>query len=608
MDLRINRRQVLLIALDLCLVAVSAYFALLLQFNFRIATPYLLELKEQIFSIVGICLTVFYFVGIYRPLWRYASIYELLLVVTAVTISSVLIYLYINFFTGTTLPTSLFIIKWVLDTGFIGGSRILMRIFPVHFHYFHSAESRVLIIGAGAAGIMVAKELQQQFASLKKLLIGFIDDDEGKQRCGISGVKVLGTREDIPQLVQKHKITEIIIAIPSAPRSEIKKLTRICSQLPVQVKIIPGVSELIDGTVSYSRIRPVQIEDLLGREEIKTNLAEIAQYLHNETVLVTGAGGSIGSELCRQIVQFNPQQLLLLDHTENNVYDIEMELRQLDLACAIVPIVADVRNYQRIEDVFTQYKPTIIFHAAAHKHVPLMEVNRQEAVENNIGGTKNVAEAAHRHLAKSFLLISTDKAVHPTSVMGATKRAAEIIIQMLAEKSATNFCAVRFGNVLGSRGSVIPLFKKQIAAGGPVTVTHPEMTRYFMTIPEAVQLVIQAAAMGSNGNIFILDMGEPVKICDLARDLIRLSGFEPEKEIQIVYTGIRPGEKLYEELHAAEEDTHTTAHERIFIARPIDQSSSSFLEELEHLENILGTDLREYYFNKLAVQRYSVVH
>ncbi len=406
--------------------------------------------------------------------------------------------------------------------------------------------------------------------------------------------------------MQKHKITEVIIAIPSAPRSEIKKLTRICSQLAVQVKIIPGVHELINGTVSYSRIRSVQIEDLLGREEIKTNLAGIAQYLQHETVLVTGAGGSIGSELCRQIVQFNPHQLLLLDHTENNVYDIEMELRQLHLDCTVVPIVADVRNYQRIEDVFTEYQPTIIFHAAAHKHVPLMEVNCKEAIENNIGGTKNVAEAAHRHRAKSFLLISTDKAVHPTSVMGATKRAAEIIIQMIAEKSPTHYCAVRFGNVLGSRGSVIPLFKKQIAAGGPVTVTHPEMTRYFMTIPEAVQLVIQAAAMGNNGNIFILDMGEPVKISDLAHDLIRLSGFEPEKDIQITYTGIRPGEKLYEELHSAEEDTHTTTHERIFIAQPIDQSSSSFLEELEHLQKILGTDLQEYYLNKLAVKKYNV--
>ncbi|MCR3921086.1 MAG: polysaccharide biosynthesis protein [Firmicutes bacterium] len=605
MDLRINKRHIVLVVADAFLIAAAAYLGLLLRFDFQLANPYLAQTNQQIFNIIAIRLVIFYLFGLYRPLWKYASIYELMLVVSAVTFSSVIIYLYSSIILATPFLTANYIIAWFLNVTFIGGIRILVRILPHHIIKSRAAQSRVLIIGAGAAGIMVVKELQSQFATLKKLPIGFIDDDPAKQRCGIHRVKVLGTRDDIPTIIEKHNVNEVIIAIPSAPRSEIKKLTRLSSQHPVQVKIIPGVHELINGTVSINKIRSVQIEDLLGREEVKTNLTEMAQYLHNEIVLVTGAGGSIGSELCRQIMPFQPQKLLLLDHTENNVYDIEMELRHHHTTCAIIPVVADVRDPKRIHDIFTLHKPTVIFHAAAHKHVPLMEANREEAINNNINGTRNVAEAAHRHHAKSFLLISTDKAVRPSSVMGATKRVGEIIIQTLAQHSNTHYCAVRFGNVLGSRGSVIPLFKKQIEAGGPVTVTHPEMTRYFMTIPEAVQLVIQAAAMGNNGNIFILDMGEPVKICDLARDLIRLSGFEPEKDIKVTYTGIRPGEKLYEELFIEEEGNLKTTHERIFVAKPTDHTSVTFQQEIDYLESILHTNLREYHLKSVA-KKYNV--
>lgn len=594
MDFRINRRQVLLLIADAFLVAASLYLALLLRFDFKILEPYNNRYWELIYFVMFIRIACFYAFGLYRRIWQYASIEEMLAIVFAVTTGSVLIFVFTHY-VQLTLPRSTYIISWFLNLAFVGGVRFLLRLRTrVYTCRPKDAVSRVLIVGAGDSGAIVLAELQRHYSVQKKLPVGFIDDDPAKQRNAIHGVKVLGTRTDIPDIVLKHNIDEIIIAIPSAPTKEIKKLTRICSQLPVKVSILPGVKDILNGDVSINKIRPVQIEDLLGREEIITNLDEVADYLKDETVLITGAGGSIGSELCRQVTSFNPRKILLLDHTENNVYDIEMELHKLCPSCSIIPIVADVRDMDRIDQIFAAHKPTVIFHAAAHKHVPLMEVNREEAIRNNILGTKNVAEAADRHNAKSFLLISTDKAVNPTSVMGATKRVAEVVIQVLAKKSKTRYCAVRFGNVLGSRGSVIPLFKQQIESGGPVTVTHPDMTRYFMTIPEAVQLVIQAGAMGQRGEIFVLDMGEPVKIQDLARDLIRLSGFQPDKDIQIAFTGIRPGEKLFEEVLTNEEGTKTTRHERIFIAPATDQNSASFAVELAHLKEVLLLDISIY--------------
>ncbi|MBS4030274.1 MAG: polysaccharide biosynthesis protein [Clostridiales bacterium] len=594
MELKINRRQIFLIFIDAFLVTVSLYLALLLRFDFNIQEPYFQRYQDLVFTVVMIRLAIFYAFGLYRRLWQYASIEELNAVVLAVTFSSAFIYGYTHII-QTTLPRSTYIISWILNIGLIGGVRFALRLLKrSHQCRAKDAVSRVLIVGAGSSGAIVVQELQRHFSVKKKLPVGFIDDDPAKQRCAIHGIKVLGTRDDIPQIVEKYEVDEIIISIPTASGDTIKKLTRICSQLPVKVNILPGVYELLNGDVSISKIRPVQIEDLLGREEVIINLDEVAGYLSGETVLVTGAGGSIGSELCRQVAKFKPAKILLLDHTENNVYDIEMEMLKLCPNCELVPIVADVRDPDRINSVFSTYSPTVIFHAAAHKHVPLMECNREEAIYNNVFGTKNVAEAADRFHAKSFLLISTDKAVNPTSVMGATKRVAEMVIQSLAKKSKTRYCAVRFGNVLGSRGSVIPLFKKQIEEGGPVTITDPKMTRYFMTIPEAVQLVIQAGAMGEKGEIFVLDMGEPVKIMDLARDLIRLSGFEPEKDINISVTGIRPGEKLFEEVLTDEEGTKATKHERIFIAKATEQNGTVFCQELSRLSEILFLDLNSY--------------
>ncbi|MDW7650630.1 MAG: nucleoside-diphosphate sugar epimerase/dehydratase [Bacillota bacterium] len=592
MELKINRRQIFLIAIDAFLVAASLYLALLLRFDFQMREPYDLRYQELITAIVIIRILTFYLAGLYRRLWQHASIEELNAVVLAVTISSFFIFLYTNL-VDMPLPRSVYIISWVLNIASVGGIRFSLRWFRHNRHTcrIKDAVSRVLIIGAGSSGAIVVTELQRHFSTRKKLPVGFVDDDPAKQRCAVHGVKVLGTRQDIPDLVRQHNIDEIIIAIPTASRTEISELTRICSQVAVKVNILPGVYDIINGDVSISKMRAVQIEDLLGREEVKTDLQEIAGYLMNETVLITGAGGSIGSELCRQVAQHGPEKIILFDHTENNVYDIEMEMHRTCSDCNLVPIVADVRDPDRIEWVFEKHNPTVIFHAAAHKHVPLMEVNREEAIKNNIFGTKNVAEAAHRHNAKSFLLISTDKAVNPTSVMGATKRVAEMVIQSLAKKSNTRYCAVRFGNVLGSRGSVIPLFTKQIEGGGPVTVTHPDMTRYFMTIPEAVQLVIQAGAMGKKGEIFVLDMGEPVKIKDLAHDLIRLSGFEPEQDIKIIYTGMRPGEKMFEEVLTDEEGTKSTKHERIFVAKATDTGNSAFCKELDHLNSLLLIDL-----------------
>lgn len=591
MDFRINRRQTFLLIADAFLVAAALYLALLLRFDFQIPELYRTSFRELIYIIISVRLVCFYAFGLYRRIWQYASIEEMLAIVLAVTTGSVFIFLYTHI-VQQTLPRSIYIISWFLNLAFIGGVRFSLRLRARNDACSpKEAVARVLIVGAGDSGTIVLSELQRHFSQQKKLPVGFIDDDPVKQRNAIHGVKVLGTRNNISQIVARHNIDEIIIAIPSAPTKEIKKLTLICSRLPVKVSILPGVQDILNGNVSISKIRPVQIEDLLGREEVKINLEEVAGYLKDETVLITGAGGSIGSELSRQVTTFSPNKILLLDHTENNVYDIEMELKKLCPSCTVVPIVADVRDKERIDQVFIAHKPTVIFHAAAHKHVPLMEVNREEAIHNNIFGTKNVAEAADRFKAKSFLLISTDKAVNPTSVMGATKRVAEMTVQILAKKSNTRYSAVRFGNVLGSRGSVIPLFKQQIEAGGPVTVTHPDMTRYFMTIPEAVQLVIQAGAMGQKGEIFVLDMGEPVNITDLARDLIRLSGLDLEKDISIVYSGIRPGEKLYEEVLTAEEGTKTTRHERIFVAPATEQSSASFAAELMCLKEILPIDL-----------------
>ena len=512
-----------------------------------------------------------YFFGIYRRAWRYASIDEVLAIVGTVSVGSVIAFMLSFMWFGTLPPRSIIALDWFLNIAILGGSRFAWRLVARHTNGHLPVTQpvdakNVLIIGAGDGGVLVARELRNHYAGRVRL-VGFVDDDLAKQNQRILGFPVLGTKEQIPDLVEKYGVGEIIISMPSVPRNVIREIVAITQETGKTVKILPGVFDLIEGNVTVNKIREVQIEDLLGRDPVKVDIAGMSSYITDHVVLVTGAGGSIGSELCRQIVALKPRTLLLLDNCENNMYDIEMELK----ATSEVPLVAlvkDIRDRKAIEAVFARYKPQVVFHAAAHKHVPLMEQNPEESIKNNVFGTYQVASAAHRHGADRFVLVSTDKAVNPTSIMGASKRIAEMIIQHLDTISSTTYVAVRFGNVLGSRGSVIPLFRKQILNGGPVTITHEKMIRYFMTIPEAVQLILQAGALASRGEIFVLDMGEPVSIMDLATTLIRLSGLQPYVDIDIRVTGMRPGEKLFEELLTDEEGVNATTHQRIFVAKP----------------------------------------
>ena len=447
--------------------------------------------------------------------------------------------------------------------------------------------SRVLIIGAGCAGEMVVKELEKN-PQLNKKAVAIIDDDITRIGDQVSGVDIVGTRNSILKIVKLYKIDEIIFSIANISKKGKKEIIDICKNTNCKIKTIPGIYEIIDGKVDIKQVRDVEIEDLLGREPIEVDFNLMGSYIQDSTILVTGAGGSIGSELCRQIANIRPKKLIMLDNYENNLYSIQQELiRKYGDSIKMIAVVASIREQKRMEKIFDKYRPEVVFHAAAHKHVPLMENSPGEAIKNNIFGTLNVAMLSSKYNVKRFLLISTDKAVNPTNVMGATKRAAEMIIQSLNEESKTEFVAVRFGNVLGSNGSVIPLFKKQIEEGGPVTVTHPNIIRYFMTIEEAVGLVIQAGGMAKGGEIFVLDMGEPVKILDLAKNLIRLSGFEPDVDIKIVFTGLRPGEKLYEELLMSEEGLLDTKHKKIFIGRPIDFDKNDLQKYLIELRNIV---------------------
>lgn len=463
--------------------------------------------------------------------------------------------------------------------------------------------SRVLIIGAGCAGEMVIHELEKN-PQLKKKAVAIIDDNIKKIGDKVHNIEVVGTRENIKETVKKYRIDEIIFSIANIPRINKKSILDICKSTNCKVKTIPGIYEIIDGKVDIKQVRDVDIEDLLGRNPIEVDFDLMGSYIQDSTILVTGGGGSIGSELCRQIAHLKPKHLIMLDIYENNLYSIQQELiRKYGKSLKLTALVASVREEKRMENIFKKYKPEVVFHAAAHKHVPLMESSPGEAIKNNVFGTLNVATLASKYDAKRFLLISTDKAVNPTNIMGATKRAAEMIIQSLNELSKTEFVAVRFGNVLGSNGSVIPLFKKQIEEGGPVTVTHPDIIRYFMTIEEAVGLVIQAGGMAKGGEIFVLDMGEQVKIVTLAENLIRLSGFEPYVDIKITFTGLRPGEKLFEELLMAEEGLRNTTHKKIFVGRPMDFDKENLQKSLKDLWEIVENeeeDLIEQTMKKLV--------
>lgn len=502
---------------------------------------------------------------LYQKAWEYASVGELIAIAKAVTFSIITAAI-VQVIADQDIYVRVLGITWMLHMLLIGGSRFSWRILRDRYIATDIKKHRTLIVGAGSAGTMVARQLlKNPDAELEP--VAFVDDDPHKFRLQIYGLGVKGATKDIPELVESLQIENIVIAIPSLTKGEIRRIYEECSKTKAKTKIMPLLEDLVSGKINVSQIRDVEVEDLLGREPIELDMSSIINKLTGKTVLVTGAGGSIGSEICRQISRFSPKTLLLLGHGENSIYQIDMELKKKYAdQFEIVPIIADVQDKDRIDDIMARYKPDVVYHAAAHKHVPMMEYNPKEAVKNNILGTRNVAEAADKFGVKNFVLISTDKAVNPPNVMGATKRFAEMIIQNLAKESKTNFVAVRFGNVLGSRGSVIPLFKKQIQAGGPVTVTDEKMTRYFMTIPEASRLVIQAGALARGGEVFVLDMGEPVKIVDLAKNLITLSGYTIE-EIGITFTGLRPGEKMFEELLNENEVQKDQVFPKIFIGK-----------------------------------------
>ena len=567
--LSLNLRRTITVAGHVILWAGSYFFAFALRFDFSIGHDYAGRMVRWFPILLVFRFTAFHYAGLFRGLWKYTSTRDLRQIIIATTASTVAFEAALGILFRV-LPRSVIIIEWGLCIMLVGGTRFAYRALTAERLPLLRKDvkrQRLLIVGAGDAGEMLLREVRRHSTD-RFDVVGFLDDSKEKLHADIHGVRVLGRIDSLPVAVVSHDVDEVIIAIPSASGAVMRHIVDLCKTANVRFKTIPGVDQLIDGRVSLNQIRDVAIEDLLGRDPVDLDMEAISAAMKGHVVMVTGAGGSIGSELCRQVVRFAPAALVLVERTENNLFQIHRELlgKQVDGA-VLVPCVADVADGARMEELFALHKPTVVIHAAAHKHVPMMEWNPGEAVKNNVGGTRTLADLAHRHEVERFVMVSTDKAVNPTSVMGATKRVAEIYVQSLSQRSKTRFVTVRFGNVLGSAGSVIPIFKEQIAAGGPVTVTHPEMKRYFMTIPEASQLVLQAGTMGHGGEIFILDMGEPVKIADLARDLITLSGFTPGVDIEIQFTGTRPGEKLFEELSVDDEAAERTRHPKIFVGR-----------------------------------------
>lgn len=558
---------------------------------------YVTTLLEMIVVNTIITLIIFALLRLYNSIWRYASLREVLNIAVACGFSVVVHFLTV-FGTYRKLPRSYFVIYLLLLFIMTLVVRFSYRIVRLLYNEnVHGIGMRnTMVIGAGESGNMVIHELKMS-KKLDSNICCIIDDNKSKQNTFINGIKVIGGREQILDAARYYGINEIIVAMPSASKKEVKEILEICQQTGADLKILPGIYQFVTGEAAVEKLRPVQIEDLLGREPVKTNLASITSYVKNKVVLVTGGGGSIGSELCRQIAANKPKMLIIFDIYENNAYDIQQELVRKYPELNLEVLIASVRNTNRMEQIFSTYRPEIVYHAAAHKHVPLMEDSPNEAVKNNILGTWKVVQAADKWKVKRFVMISTDKAVNPTNIMGATKRVCEMIIQTYNKHSRTEFVAVRFGNVLGSNGSVIPLFKHQIAAGGPVTVTDPNIIRYFMTIQEAVSLVLQAGAYAKGGEIFVLDMGEPVKILDLAQNLIKLSGYKVGEDIEIRFTGLRPGEKLYEEMLMAEEGMKDTANKMIHIGQPIEIDEERFMRQLEELKDYVALepdDIREH--------------
>ncbi|WKA57668.1 nucleoside-diphosphate sugar epimerase/dehydratase [Planococcus shenhongbingii] len=580
----IKKRFISLFFIDSLILLSSIYACYLFLY------PYASVLSNEMLFISTVTLFIAYHsfawhFGLYRKVWSYASVDELKSIVTAVSLT-IFVAMIMQYAYSSQLYVRTLMLSWMLLIFFIGTSRISLRILQEEkIKKKAIMTSRTMVIGAGQAGRMIARHMRQNPEWGKNPVI-FVDDDRTQWGLEINGIEVVGALNKIPEFVVDHRIDQIVIAIPSLSKKEMAELTKKCIDTGAKTQTLPRIEDLMTGKIKVSDIRDVKIEDLLGREEVKLDMAAIEEQVTGKTVMVTGAGGSIGSEICRQICNFNPARILLLGHGENSIYTIDMELRRkLPKTIEIIPIIADVQDRERIFHVVNKFRPDMIYHAAAHKHVPLMEANPLEAVKNNVFGTKNVAEAADKYGVGSFVMISTDKAVNPPNIMGATKRFAEMIVQNLAINSKTTFSAVRFGNVLGSRGSVVPLFKEQIAKGGPITITDAEMTRYFMTIPEASRLVIQAGLLASGGEVFVLDMGEPVKIVDLARNLIKLSGYE-ENEIKIQFTGMRPGEKLYEELLDASEIQEEKIFPKIYIGKSTPISQVEMLKIIKQLPDM----------------------
>lgn len=581
-------RRFFLIITDILLVNGSVLLSLIMRFDVNIASipeEYMKVYLDNIIPFTVIALIIFWCFRMYHSLWQYASIAELYKIVEACVVTEVA-HICFTAIMGWMLPRACYFTSCIFLIFAMGSSRFMYRMIRTVIHDYRQTgdETRIMIIGAGDAANVLMREIQNSRYMINSVVSCIIDDDHKKVGKYIRGVKVVGTREKIKEAARLYGIDEIIFAIPSASNEVKRDVLNICKETECDLKILPGVYQMVDGEINVNSIRNVDVLDLLGRDPINVDIESIMGYVKGKTVMVTGGGGSIGSELCRQLVSHQPKCLIIFDIYENNAYDIQQELKINYPDANVVTLIGSVRNESRLEAVFEEYRPEIVYHAAAHKHVPLMEVSPNEAVKNNVVGTWNVAKMADKYGVSKFVMISTDKAVNPTNVMGATKRICEMIIQAFDARSKTNFVAVRFGNVLGSNGSVIPLFKKQIEAGGPVTVTHPDIIRYFMTIPEAVSLVLQAGAYAKGGEIFILDMGDPVKIDDLAKNLIRLSGYTLGVNMEIKYTGLRPGEKLYEELLMKEEGLQDTKNKLIHIGKPIEFDKEHFFDHLEELK------------------------
>ena len=581
-------RRFFLFLTDTFLLNACVYLSLIMRFDVGIVSiepQYISNYVENVLPYTIMSLLIFWLFRLYHSLWQYASIAEVYRIAEACIIVE-LVHFLSNKIMGNMLPRSCYFNAAIYLIIAICASRFMYRMIRTVLNKYRNIKTsnNVMIIGAGEATNVIMREIQSSSYLANSNIACIIDDDRRKVGKYIRGVKVIGTRDKIKEAAKLYDIDEIIFAIPSASNEVKRDILNICKETDCTLKILPGVYQMVDGEVNVDSIRNVDVLDLLGRDPIEVDIESIMGYVKDKVIMVTGGGGSIGSELCRQLVSHKPKQLIIFDIYENNAYDIQQELKINYPDANVVTLIGSIRNVSRLESVFAQYKPDIVYHAAAHKHVPLMEVSPDEAVKNNVVGTWNVARMADKYGVKKFVMISTDKAVNPTNVMGATKRICEMIVQTYNEISKTDFVAVRFGNVLGSNGSVIPLFKRQIEAGGPVTVTDPNIIRYFMTIPEAVSLVLQAGAYAKGGEIFILDMGEPVKIDDLAKNLIRLSGYTLGVNMEIKYTGLRPGEKLYEELLMKEEGLQETDNKLIHIGKPIEFDKENFFDNLEKLK------------------------